>query len=90
MQKYTFVCDWADYMTSLIDNRFVIVVEAEDYRKAEEKAARAALDYYPDVAEFESVKTFWGGDRGAVRVAEFYGDTSGDLVDRDCYDIIRS
>ncbi|MFD8251318.1 hypothetical protein [Streptomyces werraensis] len=87
--KYTFVCDWTDYMSTLLDDMFVVVVEAETYEEAERRAAEAALDYFPSLRDYESPKTFWGGERGAVRVAEFYGDVSANLVDRHAYDIIR-
>ncbi|MGW5679233.1 hypothetical protein ACWEV4_29835 [Streptomyces sp. NPDC003860] len=88
--KYTLVCEWNNPTVEAVTDLFVIVTEAETHHEALKKAARIALARFPDAAEFESEKTFWGGCYGAERLAEFYGDVSGSLVDRDCYEIIRA
>ncbi|MEV0453549.1 hypothetical protein [Streptomyces sp. NPDC050600] len=88
--KYTFICDWTDKSISLYDTRFVVVAEAETEKGAAENAARAALAHYTEVAEYESHRTFWNGEFGAIRIAEFQGDITGSLIDRTTYDIIHA
>ncbi|MDX2290664.1 MULTISPECIES: hypothetical protein [Streptomyces] len=88
--KFTFLCDWANPEIATRDTKFVVVVQAESHRQAVIKAASAALARYPDIAEFESPRTFWEGEFGAKRVAEFRGDVSGSLIDREDYDHITA
>ncbi|MFI6874963.1 hypothetical protein ACIBL6_16165 [Streptomyces sp. NPDC050400] len=87
---YTFVCDWRNYMTQITDNKFVVVADGITYTEAVENAAKAILDFFPNVAEYTSPKNLWNHERGVVRLAEFYGNQSGYLVDRDTYDYIRT
>ncbi|MGW8769011.1 hypothetical protein ACWGN5_41835 [Streptomyces sp. NPDC055815] len=87
---FTFVCDWANRRISVRDQKFIIVVQAETHREAVVKAAHAALTRYPDVAYYESPRTFWEGEFGAVRVAEFRGDVTGSIIDREEYDLITT
>ncbi|GAA2345253.1 hypothetical protein OKJ48_23115 [Streptomyces kunmingensis] len=87
---YTFICDWLNYMTQITDNKFVVVAEGTTYEEAVENAAKAILDFFPNVAEYATPKTLWDHERGVVRLTEFYGNISGYLVDRDTYDYIRA
>lgn len=87
---YTLVCDWADITTSLTDDRFAVVVEADTYQQAQQKAARAVLTHFPDSTEFETEETLWESDTGAVTLLALYGDRTADLVDRSTYDIIHA
>ncbi|GGO58782.1 hypothetical protein [Streptomyces lasiicapitis] len=89
-QTYTFICDWLNYMTQITDNKFVVVASGTTYEKAVENAAKAILDFFPNVAEYASPKTLWDHERGVIRLAEFYGNQSGNLVDRDTYDHIHA
>ncbi|MFJ9703562.1 hypothetical protein [Streptomyces fradiae] len=90
MQTYTFLCDWTNHMNHVAGAMFAVVVQAETYPEAEQRAARAALEHFPSLQDYESASTFWGGDFGAVRVAEFYDDVSPNLIDKDRYEIIRA
>ncbi|MFB7032193.1 MULTISPECIES: hypothetical protein [unclassified Streptomyces] len=90
MKKYTLLCNWTNKEISLRDSRFVIVVETENEKEIGEKAARAALEHYPDVAEHETHRTFWHGEFGATCIAEFVGDITGSLIDLTTYDVIRT
>ncbi|MFI1831297.1 hypothetical protein ACH41E_33360 [Streptomyces sp. NPDC020412] len=88
--KYTFVGEWNNPTVEAITERFAVVIEAETHSEALKEAARLALAHFPEAAEFESEKTFWGGFYGAEKLIDFYGDATGSLVDRDCYEIIRA
>ncbi|MEU7032013.1 hypothetical protein AB0A60_35610 [Streptomyces sp. NPDC046275] len=88
--KFTYICEWTDKKVSLYDTRFAIVVNAESEKEAAEKGARAALTHYPAVADYESHRTFWHGEFGATRIAEFRGDVTGNLIDRAAFDIIHA
>ncbi|MFI0243175.1 hypothetical protein [Streptomyces sp. NPDC016845] len=87
---YTFVCDWLDYMTQITDNKFVVVTDGCTYEEAVENAAKAILDFFPNVAAYATPHTLWDHERGAIRLAEFHGDQSGHLLDHDTYDHIRA
>ncbi|MBO1332548.1 hypothetical protein [Streptomyces sp. VRA16 Mangrove soil] len=87
---YTFVCDWLNYMTQLTDCKFAVVTHGETYQQAVENAAKAVLDFFPNVAEYATPKSLWNTDNGVVRIAEFYGDVTASLVDLHAYDIIRT
>lgn len=89
-QTYTFVCDWLNYMTQLTDNKFAVVASGETYEKALDAAAKAILDFFPNVAEYAGPKSLWDSENGVVRITEFYGDVISSLVDRDTYDHIRA
>ncbi|MET9499555.1 hypothetical protein [Streptomyces sp. NPDC006552] len=87
---YTFICDWLDHMTQITNNKFIVVANGITYEEAVENAAKAILDFFPNVAEYANPNTLWDHERGAVRLAELYGNQSGYLVDRDTYDYIRA
>lgn len=87
---YTFVCDWRDYMTQITDNKFVVIADGFTYPEAIENAAKAILDHFPNVADYASPKTLWDHERGAIRLAEFYGNQSGYLIDPHTYHHIRA
>ncbi|MFE6104992.1 hypothetical protein ACFVQ4_34310 [Streptomyces laurentii] len=84
----TFLCIWNDKSRLYYESRLVIVVEAEGERKAAEKAARAVLANYPEIAEHESAQTFWSGEFGATEIARFRGDVTDKIVDRTEHHII--
>ncbi|QNP67952.1 hypothetical protein [Streptomyces genisteinicus] len=87
---YTLVCDWADITTSLMDNRFAVVTEADSYEEAQQKAARAILARFPEATEFETEDSLWESETGAVTLLALYGDRTADLVDRTEYDILHA
>ncbi|MGW7433354.1 hypothetical protein ACWGIN_27915 [Streptomyces sp. NPDC054861] len=90
MQTYTFVCDWNNPVMTLIEDEFVIVVDAETHAEAIQKAAHAALAHFPNAAEYETAATFWTGEQGASRIIELYGDKANDIVDKALYTFIRA
>ncbi|MGW2865587.1 hypothetical protein [Streptomyces sp. NPDC001205] len=86
--KYTFICDWTDQVSSLIDGQFVIVAEGESYEKARAAAAIAALKHYPHLTEHETPRTFWESENGGSELVCLYGNLARELVDYDQYDVI--
>lgn len=87
---YTFVCGWRDYMTQLTDDRFIAVAEGSTYEEAQQNAAKAILDFFPNVAEYTTPENLWDHERGAACIATFYGNQYGYLVDADTYVYIRA
>ncbi|MFC9431527.1 hypothetical protein [Streptomyces sp. NPDC056987] len=87
--KFTLVCDWAGFTQQLLDDRFVIVVEAENYKEATERAAHIALNHYTFLQETETPNSFWDGENGGVILVAHYGDVSGTILDLTTYDVLN-
>ncbi|MFE0107482.1 hypothetical protein [Streptomyces sp. NPDC059009] len=88
--QFTLICDWIGLAQHLIDDRFVIIVDAANYEEAEQKGAEAALLRYPDIAEYETSSTFWEGDRGATVLTALEGDQSLSILDAHLYDVFHA
>ncbi|MEU8623050.1 hypothetical protein [Streptomyces sp. NPDC048623] len=89
METYTLICEWAVEDFALTHETVVIVVSGETHKDVLEKAAKLTLEEFPELAEKESARTFWESEFGLYRVAEFYGDATGNLVDKARYHIIK-